>query len=57
MIYYEEGVVGLGSNNLDFDFVFGILIGEIVKDIDIFLGVEVVDSLFLVNFESVFVRF
>lgn len=56
MTYHEEGVVGSGSNNSDLDPVFGIPTGETVKDIDIFSGVEVVDSSFSVNLESVLAR-
>lgn len=56
MTYHEEGVVGSGRNNSDLDPVFGIPTGETVKDIDIFSGVEVVDSSFSVNLESVLAR-
>lgn len=54
--HHEEGVVGSGSNDSDLDSVFGIPAGETIEDIDIFSGIEVVDSSFSVNLESVFAR-
>lgn len=54
--HHEEGVVGSGSNDSDLDSVFGIPASETIEDIDIFSGIEVVDSSFSVNLESVFAR-
>lgn len=56
LTYHEEGVVGSGSNDPDLDPVLGIPTGETVEDIDIFSGIEVVDSSFSVNLESVLAR-
>lgn len=56
MTHHEEGVVGSGSNDSDLDSVFGIPAGETIEDIDIFSSIEVVDSSFSVDLESVFAR-
>lgn len=56
LTYHEEGVVGSGSNDPDLDPVLGIPTGETVEDIDIFSGIEVVDSSFSVDLESVLAR-
>lgn len=56
MTHHEEGVVGSGSNDSDLDSVLGIPAGETIEDIDIFSSIEVVDSSFSVDLESVFAR-
>lgn len=36
---YEEGMVGVGVDNVDFDVVFFVLVGIVVNDVDVIFGV------------------
>jgi hypothetical protein len=49
-------VVGPGSNDSDLDPVLGVPSGETIKDVNVFSGVEVIDSSFTVDLKGVLAR-
>jgi hypothetical protein len=51
--HHEQGVVCSGGNDSDLDPVFWVPAGISVKDIDVLPGVEVINSSFTVDLESV----
>ena len=51
--YHEQGVVSPGGDDSDFDPVLGVPTGETVEHVNVFSGVQVVDSSFTVDLESV----
>jgi hypothetical protein len=51
--YHEQSVVSPGGNDSDLDPVLGVPTGETVKHVNVFSGVQVVDSSFTVDLESV----
>lgn len=55
-VVHEQGVVGSGSDDSDLDSVLGIPTGESIEDVDVFSGIQVVDSSLSVDLEGVLVH-
>lgn len=55
-VVHEQGVVGSGSDDSNLDSVLGIPTCVSIKDVDVFSGIQVVDSSLSVNLEGVLIH-
>lgn len=49
-VFYEESMVGMSVDDMYMNMVFFILVSVIIDDVDVVVGVEVIDGMFVVDF-------